>query len=249
MHAVFGWRIWLTAVLVVFGVGVALAMSTGRTPVAAAQLALSVTSTSALVFVATPIWRLVWLLPGIGTKLPLLDGRWVGLQRSNWPIIDALKEGAKSKDVGIDVDNAASLLPALLDTEVEAEISCSFFAVKMHLESMTKYQNSVVKVSRLLPADDQQRARFFYVFEGRVPVPRSTDVDKYDGAAGLEVIPGKSGKLVLSGPVWTNRNWAKGLNTAGCIELRRVEDASVPKWISGANSWARRLLGGKGNPE
>jgi hypothetical protein len=182
--------------------------------------------------VATPVWRLLWVFPGMSQKLPLLDGRWSGIQSSNWPVIEAMKNAAKTSSAGIDVDNAETVLPALLDTQLKVEIRTTFFSIRMELLSVvTNYQNSILKAAVLTPETDLARGRLTYVFEGRVPRPKSTDVDRFDGAAELEIYSAGRDELELKGKVWTNRNWPKGLNTAGVVELKREESWAVPSFL------------------
>jgi hypothetical protein len=195
----------------------------------ALKTGISIGSALSAAFVATPVWRLAWLFPPLRRRLPLLDGVWSGVQSSNWLIIQAMKDGSKAETRGVDVDDAGSPLPALLETPVNVEIRTTFFAIRMDLVSATTgYQNSVLKAAVLTPETDMARGRLTYVFEGRVPRPQTTDVDRFDGAAELEIHRSDDGVLELKGCVWTNRNWAKGLNTAGLIELKRDKSWAIP---------------------
>lgn len=143
-----------------------------------------------------------------------------------------MKNHSKAPNAGIDVDNAGTSLPGLLDTQIEVEIRATFFNIRMDLSGVvTSYQNSVLKAAVLTPETDIGRGRLTYVFEGRVPRPKSTDVERFDGAADLEIYIPDAGELELKGKVWTNRNWPKGLNTAGVIELRRVESWIAPPFL------------------
>ncbi len=242
MNAVFPWSRWLQAALWVCAAAVAVAYGFDQKHDIwhAVETGVSTGSTLCTVFVLTPLWRALWLFPLIRKRLPLLDGEWRGVQTSNWPIIQALKDGAKSPRRGIDVDDAATDFPALLNTEVEVTIASTFFTIRMDLQTAgTGYQNSTLKAAVLTPETDKARGRLTYVFEGRVPIPRSTDVDRFDGAADLDIRQ-DTGGLTLGGCVWTNRNWSKGLNTAGRIVLRREIDGSVPKWVASIMNWFAR---------
>ena len=229
MHVVLGWRTWLWMALGICAAATAVAYKLDPQPLAAAQRGISVGSIVSALAVATPVWRLLWLVPSISEKLPLLDGRWVGVQKSNWPLISALAEGSRSAGYGVDVDKDP--LPPLLETEVVVEVTSSFFTIGMKLVSVSKYQNSELRAAILTPATLQARGRLTYMFASRVPIPERTDSGRFDGAADLEIHKDDDGTLRLEGPVWTNRNWAKGLNTAGCIQLTRREDWSAPKWL------------------
>ena len=239
MNAIWPWQRWLYLAASVCGLAALAAFLLDPNHAwnakhlwSAIKTGISVGMTICGIFVATPAWRLLWVLPGMRRKLPLLDGRWRGIQSSNWPVIEAMKNHAKAPSAGIDVDNAGTALPGLLDTQIEVEIRNTFFNIRMDLLSVaTRYQNSVLKAAILAPETEIARGRLTYVFEGRVPRPQSTDVERFDGAAELEIYVPDVGELELKGKVWTNRNWPKGLNTAGVIELKRGESWVVPSFL------------------
>ena len=239
MNAIWPWQRWLYLAASICGLAALAAFLLDPSHVwsakhvwSAIRTGVSVGMTICGVFVATPAWRLLWILPGMRRKLPLLDGRWRGVQSSNWPVIEAMKNDAQAPRAGIDVDNAGETLPDLLDTQLQVEIRTTFFSIRMDLLSVvTNYQNSVLKAAVLTPETEIARGRLTYVFEGRVPKPKSTDVERFDGAAELEIYVADAGELELKGKVWTNRTWPKGLNTAGVIELKRVQSWAIPSFL------------------
>jgi hypothetical protein len=239
MNAIWPWQRWLYLATTICGLAALASFVLDPNHVwsakhvwSAVKTGVSIGMTVCGLVVSTPAWRLLWILPGMRRKLPLLDGRWRGIQSSNWPVIEAMKNDAKAATAGIDVDNAGTTLPGLLDTQLEVEIRTTFFGIRMELLSViTNYQNSFLKAAVLTPETEIARGRLTYIFEGRVPRPKSTDVDRFDGAAELEIYVADTGELELNGKVWTNRNWPNGLNTAGVIELKRAESWAVPSFL------------------
>lgn len=233
MHAVVPWRTWLWLALVACAAATIAAFAYNPDILGAMRTGIAVGSGLSLLFVSTPLWRLIWLLPPIREKLPILDGVWTGVQHSNWPLIEAMKVGSKAAKKGLDVDDGAAL-PALLATAVLVEIRSTFFSIRMDLvSSVTKYQTSELKAAVLTPATEKARGRLTYVFQGRVLQPVGSDTDRFDGAADLEIHHGQNGALSMTGFVWTNRLWRRGLNTAGSIELKRTESWVLPGLLRG----------------
>lgn len=222
MHAVLAWRYWLLIALGICALIVVLRMSTGVAPWQAAKDGASLTATIATLFVSTSVWRLFWMIPGVARIAPPLDGEWTGVVRSNWPIIEAMKEGAKQSGApAIDVDALASQIPALREVPVRAFIKSSFFGLELRLETdVDKYQVSSLKSVEFKPVVGTAPATLSYVFAGEVLDPKPGDVPLFDGAATLcvEIVDGQA---TLEGKTWTNRAWTRGLNTAGTIRLRR----------------------------
>ncbi len=225
MHAIYSWRGWLSVPIIVAALVVLAGLGLGQEPLAAARTSVSVTPLIIAGFVATPVWRLLWLLPFVQERFPLPDGVWMGTQTSNWPIIKALKDAAKGDGERLNVDDVTSPLPALLDTPVRVEVASSFFGVYVALTSLSGYQSSRTIASVLTPAQPGTPAKLTYVFRADVPVPEGTDERHFSGAAELELSAAEDG-LILQGCTWTNRQWSKGLNTAGRIRFRRTENWS-----------------------
>ncbi len=238
MHVVLDWRKWLAVVAWLCGACTALSvflhydklsdgwkiwLSIFKDGVAWATLL-------TLLVVSTPAWRVLWLVPGVKKKLPILDGRWTGVQSSNWPVLAALRQGSRQARKGLDVADEEAL-PALLDTSVEVDITTTFFTIRMDLKTAeSEYLHSKLRAAVLTPATDLARGRLTYVFEAIIRKPEGSDDGRFDGAADLD-IHSAAGHLWLEGPMWTTRKWRQGLNTAGCIKLERVESWVLPEWL------------------
>lgn len=225
MHSVLGWKTWLMAALTLCAGLIAAQLALGVSAGQAVLKGVSWTSLAATVFVASPLWRFLWLVPWFRRRAPPLDGVWTGEVLSNWSVVQALKDAAKqSGDPPVDVDAVYATLPPLATHSVTATIETSFFKISLELESQgTRYQTSTLKVAELKPAVDGQRATLHYIFEGRVLEPRPGDVTCFDGAASLSILVDGKGGYALEGPTWNNRAWARGVNTAGVIRMKPVE--------------------------
>lgn len=224
MHSVFAWKYWLMAVLVicVAVIGVRILMHSDL--LQALKEGITLASLIATIFVSSPLWRLLWLLPPVRRMAPPLDGEWSGVVRSNWSIIEATKEAAKQSGApAIDVDALTYPLPDLKEVPVKATLRTSFFGVELRLETEgERYQISSLKAVEIKPATAAHPPTLSYVFEGRVLDPKPGDVPAFDGAAML-AIEKFDGHLQLEGATWTNRAWRRGLNTAGLIRLERIK--------------------------
>lgn len=148
------------------------------------------------------VWRCFWKTPIIGTLLnqkvcPDLNGCWMGN-------IVSMYDGQR------------------IEKEVKMNIDASFFGFTIHLKSTDGYQRSTVMQSELFK--DSRDGSFYlsYIFESVVDQPKPTDQSKFDGAARLHVRFEDSG-IKLVGVYWTNRGWQKQEQTAGTINLQRVQ--------------------------
>jgi hypothetical protein len=224
MHSVLGWKAWLTAALAICVAIIGARLLVGSEILPSLQSGMSLTSLLVTVFVATPIWRLLWLVPYFQRKAPQLDGEWSGVVASNWSVVERLKEAAKQAGApALDVDDLARPLPDLVEVPVSVKIRTTFARIYLELESADdRYQISTVKAVELRPANEAGDAVLSYVFEGRVLNPKAGDVGCFDGAATLSLRSQASGGLAMAGPTWTNRAWSRGLNTAGVLRLTRI---------------------------
>lgn len=99
-------------------------------------------------------------------------------------------------------------------------IKMSLFDFSMAMSSEDGYSSSHVVLSRLLKDELQGGFVLYYVFESEVLNPVSTDVGAFQGAAKLRI----NALGPLKGVYWTNRNWNNRMQTAGFIELSRVQN-------------------------
>lgn len=225
MHSVLGWKTWVWVALVACAALVVLRVTQGAEPLQAAQNGISWTLLGVTVFVLTPVWRLLWLIPWFQRKAPPLDGVWTGFVSSNRSIHEAMKEAAKQTGApAVDIDAFDANLPALTEVAVTATIRTSFTSIALELESSgDRYQTSSLKVVEMKSATDGPGASLHYIFEGRVLHPQPGDVACFDGAASLTIRLNEEGVLCMEGPTWTNRAWTRGVNTAGVIRLSRTK--------------------------
>ncbi len=154
---------------------------------------------------------------------PLLDGKWTGELRSNWPRVRAMMMAAKG--AGPKFDTLTDELPRgdELVTKLEANIKCSLFnmEIEIHLPGTERTSRTVfVRPQWCRPAQPQLTYVYDQVDHGQVAV---TDVARHRGAAVLDY---DRSMKELRGEYWTNRQGTKGLNTAGSLILRRSGEAT-----------------------
>jgi hypothetical protein len=229
MHSILPWKMWLSIVFSVFGAIVLINVWFGAQPFEAARTAGAWTTLLATIFV-TIGWKVLWLLPSIAAKIPAIDGEWTGVMRSNWSIVDALKTAAKQNGApAVDVDDPNNERPALVEVPVHVTACTTFLGVSLVLETGDGgYQISRLKAAEVKPAADGAPATLAYVFEGRVQHPRPGDSSCFEGAGILSIRKGSDGVLTMQGPGWTNRNWERGLNTAGLLHLNQSKGTFWP---------------------
>jgi hypothetical protein len=161
------------------------------------------------------IWRLKFVQ---AATFPYVAGEWVGTVSSNWPVVkammDAYANGAEPK--GADTLDISKIPPE--KKPIKVTITADLFSIDMRLETLDRYSVSKSLMVKPKRATAVEPARLLYIFENQTDVPVNTDSSNHIGAARLDVT--KDGD-VLAGTYWTARNWTKGLNTAGRIELRR----------------------------
>lgn len=130
-----------------------------------------------------------------------IDGEWVGRNMSNWPRIETRDPNAELKSVAAKV-----------------KLEVRLFWIKMTLLSENEYSSSTTLFVRICRSDGHPR--LIYTYLNRTKVPQQSDEQSHYGSAILDII-GERADTRLEGPYWTNRNWQRGQNTAGTIELRR----------------------------
>jgi hypothetical protein len=146
----------------------------------------------------TPLWHL----------FPDVDGEWYAQLDSNW------------SEIAVRAGLPASTQPVTGTMGIKARL----FTIKLRYMSITpepEYLGSQTLSVQVHKDTDDGRIRLFYIFEGEARFPTSTDTSHHYGAAYLDLIDMGNEHSRLSGLYWTNRNWSKGLNTAGTIELQR----------------------------
>ncbi len=159
-----------------------------------------------LIFGQTPLFPYVCRLPGIRNIFPNLDGLWIATLYSNWPEI------AKRLDPPANASTAPKMGKILIVQR--------FFTIKMILDMDDNYTKSHTIFIRPRRCPLSDRLHLYYIYEAQTKVPVETDSGSHNGAGNLE-IKQEAGEIKIDGVYWTNRNWTKGLNTAGHITLER----------------------------
>lgn len=143
---------------------------------------------------------------------PDLDGEWTGELMSNWPVVEARGvEDAEKRE--------------LFARPAKARIHASLLSVTMTLETKDKYSTSRTVLVGVTKGPNPGECSLIYAYENRTPSPKNTDEQFHYGAAVL-TFQREGRDLVLIGPYWTNRNWKKGLNTAGTAKFKKCHVAA-----------------------
>lgn len=171
----------------------------------------AVTEAAVLVTVLgqTPLFPLLCRLPLVRNWLPPIDGAWTAALESNWPAIQQ-RVDPQATDV------------ALTPVKATVTIRARLFFVRINLESDDRYSTSKTIFVRASRDAEDGTTQLHYIYRNSTKVPAATDSSAHDGAACLNV-EGPPDAIWLEGVYWTNRNWHKGLNTAGKIALRRAK--------------------------
>lgn len=138
---------------------------------------------------------------------PDIHGEWTGALTSNWPIIEA--HGTERIVNG-----------QLLSRPSTIQIHASLFEVRLTLETNDSYSKSTTVLVGVTRDNVTSSCTFNYIYRNETLNPLPTDEQFHFGAATL-TLKRIGNELVLEGPYWTNRNWKKGLNTAGIATFRK----------------------------
>lgn len=153
----------------------------------------------------------------LSTKIPDLNGTWIATQSSNWPRIKARLDGEQLDDM---------LKTPLDKVEGQLKLHMNLFRIwgtysvndaNTDRESRTR-ESDIISASLL---DREGRVQLSYIAEARVGNPNpNSDASRYHFAAHLCFNPGSTNEAI--GNYSTDRNWAKGLNTAGEMTISRL---------------------------
>lgn len=141
--------------------------------------------------------------------IPDIDGRWSGDLESNWAQVSARLKG----------DYPVAGQPTQL-VPVSVVIKARLLSVNMRLEADSRYSNSDTIAVSVSCHGAAGTLRLAYVYENHTPNPEQTDSGHHFGAGYVDLLD-RGDTQSFEGNYWTNRNWTKGLNTAGRIVLRR----------------------------
>lgn len=169
--------------------------------------AVSLTAIIVTLIGQTRLFLWVCGLPILKKWFPPIDGNWTASLESNWPSIQQRPVLGSS--------------PVLLaPVSASVQVIARLFYIRMNLESDNRYSASkTIFVQAARDAEDGS-VRLHYIYRNSTMRPEFTDGDAHYGAGYLDVKV-NNGEVWLEGVYWTNRNWHRGLNTAGKITLRR----------------------------
>lgn len=154
----------------------------------------------------TPLFPWICRIPGVNKIFPDLEGIWIATLYSNWPEI------AKR----LDPPANPNVAPKVGKIRIEQRL----FTMKMILDMDDNYTKSHTIFVRPRRCPTSGRLQLHYIYEAQTNVPVETDSASHHGAGSVD-IKQDAGKTWMDGVYWTDRNWTKGLNTAGRITLER----------------------------
>ena len=105
-----------------------------------------------------------------------------------------------------------------------AKITVRLLHVRMRFESDNKYTRSKTTAVHVSRDPEDGDLTLSYIYKADTPTPVETDSGSHYGSATLRFVPKGEGGPKFDGWYWTNRNWEKGLNTAGTAVLLPEKD-------------------------
>lgn len=177
-----------------------------------------------IIFV-TPAWRFFWwLVPPLSRWIyPDLNGHWDVELHTSWPRIDALLKAANHETPALDMRlcNETSL-PPLGKIELRAHIRQSWLSMK--IEVWDPKDSGPIKESQTLVVEPMRgthgRHGLAYIFEQENATDSVSDDSKFTGAARL--MQNRDEPHILSGRMWNDRMWRRGMNTAADVRFTKV---------------------------
>lgn len=197
-----------------------------REPVAMAEaisLAGLISVTILAVVGETSLFHKLWKLSFVQKHLfPFIPGKYEGTISSNWSVISATRAGATGSGGLVDADLHVDRM-GNFDKPVTVEIKASLFRASMKLIPKDAYTDSQTIWLRPVTEGEAGHPRLFYMYRSITQsAPKATDVPVHFGAAYVDVIQ-DGDKLTLRGVYWTERDWPRGNNTAGAINVTKIE--------------------------
>jgi len=180
------------------------------------QVSASVIAISILLFVVgqTSVFPRLCRFPGMWRLFPNIDGEYAVELSSNWSIIEARNAG---HEPAVSPEGKRDLF----ERQGKARISARLARIDMTLTMDDDYLSSETVTCSVQRHPGDRKPMLSYIYDSHVSTPKDTDSQHHLGAARLS-IPLERCPKVLEGNYWTNRNWHKGLNTAGYIRLTRI---------------------------
>jgi hypothetical protein len=154
---------------------------------------------------------------------PDLSGEWDVEVLSNFPRIDATLKAAKGDAPAIDMRGAPDdELPALGRSMMRAKITQSWLSIDMVMWNPTG--QGPIKESNTLAVDPFRspkdgRHGLYYIFEQENASPVVSDDRSFLGAARIAL--DLHDRRALSGRMWSDRMWTRGMNTAADLCFTR----------------------------
>lgn len=178
---------------------------------------------------ATPVWRKLWQwIPQLNKWVfPDLNGLWLGVQESNWSVIKRLVDTAKNQQETFDCEQSDM---ELLNTQIKVRVKANLFRIQVELESQPRsadpdkpYSSSYTYITVPRKHPDREAFELYYFYKNTTTNPLTTDTSSHDGAAKLE-ITATGEKWQMTGRNMTDRQWRKGMNTAGNLTLEHISE-------------------------
>ena len=157
------------------------------------------------------LWKYVWkIIPQLNTwYFPNLNGRWTGNVNSNWPLVRKILP-----------EHASSGEDTLSEHPITIDIKQTLFSIHLIMNADDEYSSSKTLV--VIPEKNKETGEItlYELYESKVLTPKNTDHSRYFGAGVLNYRNDGS-KDIIEGHYWTDREWRKGLNTAGSLQVIR----------------------------
>lgn len=164
---------------------------------------------------SSPAFPIVCRLPLLWRLFPCIDGDYIVEVSSNWPLISQRNQEGSSPPTDKYGDS-----DLLFKKAGKATIKARLLSVHIKFETDDEYSSSNTVVCSATPGTGGAEPSLYYIYQNHTPVPQATDSEYHFGAARIS-IPREKCPSTLTGTYWTDRNWHRGLNTAGRIKLTR----------------------------
>lgn len=234
MYAVFGLKkvlIFITGLVVLVIIGLMIRESPndllefGRT----AWKVSSGVVTSFIILGSIPfIYRRVWkLYERVFTDAyPDLSGEWKGTVESNYSVHRATQSAASSLSETLNPLDPAQIDSIPLEVfEAKLTIKASLLKINilMEVQGLTDKSDSYSIAAAPVVARNDEPHRLVYVYKSKHFKKAADDESNHTGAAEVQLRRNADGTLQMIGYYWTARNWRRAGNTAGILNLVRVE--------------------------
>jgi hypothetical protein len=176
------------------------------------------------VAIATPLWRVLWRwVPPLSRYVyPDLNGEWDVQLETNWPRIDQTLKAANGEIEPLDMRKGPdAALPPLGQMLMRARIKQSWLKMKMDLwnpigEGPIR-ESQTLQVTPFQGEDGRHGLTYIYEQENKTDVV--SDDTKFRGAAWI--VCDRDDPNVLTGRMWNDRMWRRGMNTAADLRFTR----------------------------